>query len=65
MVAITVQGLQPYLKAAVFMHGCTTLEEVRQKATLAEKASQAVVTEQLNVATILSLIYKNFNYFDV
>jgi len=50
---------------AVFMHGCTTLEEVRQKATLAEKESQAVVTEQLNVATILSLIYKNYNFFDI
>jgi len=63
MVVITVQGLQPNLKAAVFMHGCTTLEEVRQKASLAEKGSQAVVTEQLNVATIFSLINKNYNYF--
>jgi len=50
---------------AVLMHGCTTLEEVHQKATLAEKESQAVVTEQLNVATILSLIYKNYNFFDI
>jgi len=52
IVSMAIQGLQPHLQAAVLMHGCTTLEDVRQKATLAERGSQAVVSEQGNVATL-------------